>query len=82
MTEQMKDAIRQMVAGSGAENLERVSNLTDEEALAELGVFSAHKVYHLTQQNASYQNAIDANQVTIDLLTPFINPNTPVGGFI
>ena len=82
MTEEMKDAIRQMVSGTNAENLERVANLTEEEVTAELGEWTARKVFHLTRQAESYQNQLDEANAMIALLTPFVNPNIQVEGMI
>lgn len=73
MTEEMKDAIRQMVAGTDAGNLERVGKLSDDEVTAELGAWSANKVYWLTQEAASLSNRLAEVQASIDLLTPFVD---------
>ena len=78
----MKDAIRQMVAGTSAENLERVANLSTDEVTAELGEWTARKVRQLTRQAESYQRQLDETNAMIALLTPFVNPNTTVGDFI
>jgi hypothetical protein len=82
MTEQTKDAIREMVAGTSADNLERVANLSEEAVALELGEWSAHKVYHLTNQVANYNSMIAEMNEKIALLTPFVNPNTQVEGII
>jgi hypothetical protein len=82
MTEEMKDAIRQMVSGTNAENLERVANLTDEEAALELGEWSAHKINQLNAEATYFQNQLDTTNAMIALLTPFVDPNIQVKGII
>jgi hypothetical protein len=82
MTDEMKYAVRQMVSGSGADNLERVANLTTEEVTAELGEWSARRVYQLTREAESYQHQLNETNAMIALLTPFVNPNTQVGDFL
>ena len=82
MTEEMKDAIRQMVAGTSADNLERVANLSEEAVLAELGVWSANQILQLNRTVSMLISQIDEHNAAIAILTPFADKSALEQPFI